>query len=121
MRSKLIALLVAGAKRWKELTAAGKKPSRGRCQTARPQLKTLLDKMSWHTSPDGSAVGLLGELLEGQGLAVNNAGQRAQTMNKLLQQAGFAGRVLEAKLTGKCGRKAWVATRATFAALYTLV
>ena len=74
--------------------------------------------MEWSSTAQGQEVGLFRHFLAALGLPVNNAGQRAGTMNAMLQERRVSGRVFEAKLAQKAGRKPWVATKATFRALY---
>mgnify|MGYP000426588489 CR=1 FL=1 len=47
-----------------------------------------------------------------------NAGQRAETYNALLCEAGKAGRLVETKLKTKARKKPWVAAKNTFRDLY---
>jgi hypothetical protein len=103
---------------WVVLAGAAKKTSRGKCQTQKPPLQTVLDKMEWHTAATGSSVGLLRDFLRAFGLPVNNAGQRAETFNQLLRQSGCKERIKEVKLANKTGRKPWVGSKRAFRELY---
>ena len=111
-------LKALSAASWQHLAGGSQRASRGQCKTTKPPLQTVLGNMEWLLSDTGTRVGLLRHFLGAFGLPVNNAGQRAATMNTLLQKGGFEGRVKEVKLANKTGRKPWVASKETFRALY---
>ena len=59
-----------------------------------------------------SVVGLLNYFLKELRLKgkLAHAGERAATLNKLLRTAGHGGRVREARIVNRAGRKPWVAS-----------
>ena len=112
------ALRTVSSDAWLELSGSLRKAARGQCKTKKKPLQEVWDEMEWPLTAQRQKVGLFRHFLAALGLAVNNAGQRAGTMNTLLQQRQVSGRVFEANLAQKAGRKPWVATKATLRALY---
>ena len=83
-----------------------------------PLVAELWRKMEWHKTDKGRWLGLLKHFLKGLGLPLKNAGQRAETYNALLCEAGKTGRLVETKLITKAGKKPWVAAKNTSRDLY---
>jgi hypothetical protein len=110
-------LLTLGSDQWLNLAGA-RKAARGQVKGVKPPLVQVWSKMEWHPTEHGKKVGLLKHFLASLGLPLKNAGQRAETLNGLLRQAGKTGRLVETKLKSKSGRKPWVAAKATFRDVY---
>ena len=114
----LATLLTRSSSEWQTLAGGSRRAGRGRCQSAKPSLATVFNKMEWPETAQGRTVGLLRHFLEEFSLPVNNAGQRADTYNALLREARYSGKFYETKLRNKAGRKPWVASKETFRAVY---
>ena len=118
----LHAMLLSGAATdWINVAGGSRRAGRGQCIAGKPALTILWGKMQWVRTAQGMEVALLRHFLEALGLPVNNAGQRAATFNTLLRQNGSSGKLFEAKIANKTGRKPWVGTKATFRDLYQFV
>ena len=117
----LVALLKKrGAPDWQTLAGGSTRKGRGRCQSTKPPLGTLWQKVEWFQQQEGvDKVGLLKHFLQALQLPCKNPGQRAKTFNALLKRGCCKGHVFTGKLKNKCGRKPWVATKKTFRDLYT--
>ena len=70
--------------------------------------------MEWPSLATGVKVGLLKQFLAALKLSNTSAGKRASTFNKQLRKHKFKGKFRQEKLSQKCGRKPWVANKATF-------
>jgi len=106
---------------WKSLAGGVRKTGRGMCEHTKPPLATIFSKkMVWYylEQPGRKKVGLLRDFLKPFDLPYRNTGQRAATFNAKLGGGGVSGRLFEAKLKNKCGRKPWVGTKKTFRAVY---
>ena len=84
-------------------------------------MRTCLDKTEFVKDEDGRTQGYLKHFLAALPLKSDNTNQRAATFNKQLQALGFAGRVVQKSVPGKCGKPPWLATRQTLRKLYDLV
>jgi len=114
-------LLRQPSSKWQCIVGETKRKARGRCQSDKPSLGSLWEKMEWVDAQGGGKVGLLKHFLEALALAKNNPGQRAGTFNSLLRAGGCEGRLYVAQLKGRCGRKPWVAAKSTFRDLYNFL
>ena len=78
--------------------------------------------MEWHRDPPGPQVGLLKHFLSVLKLGQqNNPAKKARSLNLMLKRSGGKGKLVNVKLSSKCGRKAWVADKATFRDLYNML
>ena len=117
--STLVAsLFVAGSSEWVALAGGSKRGGRGMAVGPKPVLSKVWEKMQWCQSQDGRQVGLLKQYLQAFKLPVKNPGQRAATFNGILRDSGHVGRVYETRIKNKCGRAPWVASKATYRAIY---
>ena len=108
--------------KWLVLAGGGRRKGRGQCKTTKPSLATIWGKMEWKKEKQqGRKVALLKHFLDALGLPSRNPGQRAKTFNAMLRRRGSEGKVFNGRLENKCGRKPWVASKATFRELYTYV
>lgn len=105
---------------WKDIgpsstrpAAAGKLSSR-----TKPSMAEVWKKMEKLVlANSGDCVGLLTHFVEALGLASGNPGKRASTFNKLLCDAGVAGRVEQKQIHNKPGHWPYVASKETFRAI----
>ena len=94
---------------------------RGQCKTKKATLRHCLDNTEWVKAADGRKQGYLKHFLAALPLNNENTDQRAATFNKQLEAVGFAGRVVQKAVPGKCGKEPWLATRRTLRKVYDLV
>ena len=106
-----------GAAAWKDIVGSSRRVTRGQ-SPCKPPLAQVLSRMLWLTGSSGETVGLLKHFFSEMGVKDQHPGQRARTLNKLLRQAGHEGRIREEELENRCGKKPWVAGKATFRILY---
>ena len=121
-KTEVVAKLKVSSKAgWQNVAGEMRKPKRTCSKHKHLPLASVWQKMEWVETARGQKVGLLGQFLDALGRPAKNAGQQADTFNKLLQRGCHSGRVFEAKVKGKCGRLPWVATKETLAEVYRLL
>ena len=114
-------LLKRSSSRWQCLVAEEVRKSRGKALKPKPALATVWPKLQWVDAQGGGKVGLLSEFLKECGRPHKSPGKRATTLNKLLANAGCAGKLYVTKLKARCGKAPWVGDRSTLRALYSLL
>ena len=112
-------LLTNSGGKWQTLSGQSPKAGRGQCRAGKkPTLKHTFQEMEWPSLTSGVRVGLLKHFLEALKLPTRSAGKRAATFNRQLRKHKVKGRLSQEKLPQKCGRRPWVASRATFEQVY---
>ena len=82
---------------WKTLAGKPQRVSRGQSRN-KPPLQEVWDNLEWKTTAQNHKVARLSDFFGQLRLPVGNPGQRASTLNALLQQSGTTGRVYQTKL-----------------------
>ena len=117
-KPRLVATLWStSAGRWQNLAGTFGRVKRGQARHKAP-LQETLNKLGRSTTVSEEEVLHLKHLLKLLRLPVRNAGQRAVTLNALLAQRGFRGRIFQKKVVNECGQEPWLLTEETLVAVY---
>ena len=112
-------LLADSGGEWQTLAGHALKTGRGQCSAGKkPPVKQVLQEMAWPTLTRGVKVGLLKHFLRALKLPQSSASKRAVTFNRQLRKHKLKNRLTQEKLPQQCGRRPWVASRATFEHVY---
>ena len=117
-KPRLVATLWStSAGRWQNLAGTFRRVKRGQARH-KPPVQETLNKLAKSTTVSEEEVFHLKHLLKLVRLPVRNAGQRAVTLNALLAQRGFRGRIFQEKVANECGSEPWLLTEETLVAVY---